>query len=565
MKKLLFIPPVIISLMIIFAVSVPAQRVQHRPGPTANVDSGLQEGGTIIFRGSLEPGDQRLVAGEYFDDHIFRAEAGQRIVVTMRSSEFDAYLILYSPSEDVEENDDFEESSTDSRIELDITESGTWTVTATSYEADETGQYEVTVEISDGSLESKTGQSISSGSLASGDQLLDDGRYADTYSLDGTIGEEVVIDLRSAEFDTYLRLVSPAGVIQYNDDYEGDQNRSLMNLTLEENGTHTVIVTSYAVGGSGAYDLLITKGIADDGMSGTQVENGSLSTSDEILPTGEYYDAYSFEAMPGQRVSIDLTADDFDTVLKLSGPGNFQTFNDDWEGDTRRSFIETDLTEGGVYTITVTSYSIATTGEYQLTFGLSSTGGTASGGAAEAGQRDIRRLAIFERLSGSLDTGDMTVEPGRYCDLFVFDGFAGQSISVEMTSSEFDTYLELVFPSESSVTNDDFENSTSISRIDLDLQESGRYAVIATSYTSGASGSYEVMLTSSETGPTVAATTGTGRIFGLFVGISDYPGEGHPPDLHFCADDAATFYEAVQRGAGMPAGNGVVLTDTRAT
>ncbi|MFC1628245.1 caspase family protein [Gemmatimonadota bacterium] len=560
MKHLLLTPLVVIGFIGISGASVPAHLEQHRSGPAAGLESGYQEGGTIVFRGSLGPGDDRLASGEYNDEHIFRAAAGQHIIVTMRSSDFDSWLGLQSPSEDVEENDDFDEISTNSRIELDITESGTWTVIATSYEKDETGSYEIIVEFGTSSLTSKSGETITSGSLASGDQLLDDGRYVDTYVLDGTSGEQVVIDLRSADFDTYLRLVSPTGVMQHNDDFESDQNRSLLNLTLEESGTYSVVVTSYEAGESGTYDLLITQGVVDASASGSLVETGSLSDSDGVLDTGAHFDTYNFEAVPGQRVTLDLRSDEFDPLLRLNGPGSFQTFNDDWEGDTRRSFIETDLTEGGAYTVTVTSYTAGVTGEYRLSIDLPGAGGT------ETGQRDIRRLAMGERLSGTLDPGDLTLESsGKNCDVFVFDGRAGQSIGIEMTSSEFDTYLELVFPSEESVTNDDFEGSASVSRIDLVLRESGRYAVVATSYASGVTGSYEVTLDSGTTGPAGAASTGTGRIFGLFVGISDYPGEGYPPDLHFCAEDATTFFDAVQRGAGMPAENGVVLTDTRAT
>ncbi len=524
-----------------------------------------QAGGSTTYSGSLGAGDNRLSSGEYYDSYTFQATAGQHVIVDLRSSDFDTYVGLHSPSDDIEENDDFEGSTNRSRVELDIAESGTWTVIATSYEKDETGSYELTIEVTGGSVDTKAGPRIESGTLAMGDQTLDSGKYVDVYPLEGSRGEHVVIDLRSTEFDTYLILLSPSEEMQHNDDFEGDQNRSLINLTLEENGTYTIAVTSYEVGETGVYDLLIIQGIAGAAMSSPLVERGTLSSGDRTLGTGEYFDVYSFEAMPGQHARIDLSSSDFDTYLIVSGPGNFQEDNDDAEGSTGLSLIETDLTESGTYEVIVTSYATGETGSYELKIDLSNTPGIVGGGEEEVGQRDVRRLGMGESMSGRLESGDTTLDPDKYGDLFAFEGQAGQSITVELTSPEFDTYLGLILPSDETLTNDDFENSTSVSRIELTLQESGRYYVIATSYGSGETGSYEVSLSSSTTDPTsTTTTTGMDNIFGIFVGISDYPSEG-PPHLDYCAEDATTFFNAMQLGAGMPTNNGLVLTDDQAT
>jgi len=526
--------------------------------------AGQQAGGSTTYSGSLGAGDNRLSSGEYYDSYTFQATAGQHVVVDMRSSDFDTYVGLYSPSDDIEENDDFEGSTNHSRIELDIVESGTWTVIATSYEKDETGSYELTIEITGGSVDAKAGPRIESGTLALGDQTLDSGKYVDMYTLEGSSGEHIIIDLRSTEFDTYLILLSPSEEMQHNDDFEGDRNRSLINLTLEENGTYTIAVTSYEVGETGTYDLLITQGITDVATGIPLVESGTLSSSDRTLGTGEYFDGYSFEAIPGQHATIDLRSSDFDTYLIVSGPGDFQEDNDDAEGSTSRSLIETDLTESGTYEVIVTSYATGETGSYELTIDLSNTPGIVGGGEEEVGQRDVRRLGMGEKMSGRLESGDTTLDPDKYGDLFAFEGQAGQSITVELTSSEFDTYLGLILPSDETLTNDDFESSTSVSRIELTLQETGRYYVIATSYSSGETGSYEVSLSSSTAGPTsTTTTTGMDNIFGIFVGISDYPGEDD--DLDYCAEDATTFFNAIQLGSGMPASNGLVLTDDQAT
>lgn len=55
----------------------------------------------------------------------------------------------------------------------------------------------------------------------------------------------------------------------------------------------------------------------------------------------------------------------------------------------------------------------------------------------------------------------------------------------------------------------------------------------------------------------------TGRMFAIFVGISEYP---DPDDnLDYTADDARRLHQAMVRGAGMRAADGVVLVDRAAT
>ncbi|MFC1628154.1 pre-peptidase C-terminal domain-containing protein [Gemmatimonadota bacterium] len=523
-------------------------------------------GGTRRESGSLAKGDSRLETGEYYDSYTFEAEVGQTVVVDLRSSEFDTYLGIGSPSEELNENDDWEEGdTTHSRVEVDITESGTWSIVATSYEGEETGSYELTITISGGSAGSSSGgPRIESGELTRGDETIDTGEYVDLYTFEGTAGEQIVLDLRSVNFDTYLIALTPGQERHENDDFEGDVDRSLINLELTESGTYTVGVTSYEAGETGSYDLHILRGSSASASSGPRVERGSLSSGDETLDNGEYLDVFTFEGLPGQHARIDVSSSAFDTYLIVTGPGDFQEDNDDVEGAPGHSIVEFDLTDSGTYTAIITSYAAGETGDYEISISL----GAAAQGVTSAdnpGQQDIRRLTPGQNLSGRLEPGDSFIETDRYTDIFTFDGQAGQTISVDLTSSDFDTYIGLVFPSEEFLENDDHEGSTNRSRIDLTLQESGRYSVIATSYASGETGSYQVSLTTSSAGPasTSSPSGSGGNVYGLFVGISDYPGEGS--DLSFCAEDATTFFSAMQRGAGMPAGNGRVFTDSQAT
>jgi hypothetical protein len=169
-----------------------------------------------------------------------------------------------------------------------------------------------------------------------------------------------------------------------------------------------------------------------------------------------------------------------------------------------------------------------------------------------------------ETAQGRLEPGDAQLEEAEYRDLYVFDGYAGASIRVEMTSSDFDTYLGILLPSGEAIENDDADGSTSKSQIDLTLRDSGRYRIVATSYAGGETGAYEVRLSAGPGGVVPDPDpSGEGQVFGVFVGISDYPGEAN--DLAYTAEDAHRVAEAMTRGAGMRSGNSVILTDSQAT
>jgi hypothetical protein len=276
-------------------------------------------------------------------------------------------------------------------------------------------------------------------------------------------------------------------------------------------------------------------------------------------------DYYDFQGQPGQHVTIDLTSNDFDTYVILKDPAGEQEENDDADrpGHSR---LEVDLTETGSYRVMVTSYEVGETGSYELAIN--------SGAAAATAQRsrDVMALQLGQAQSGQLSAGDGQLDNGEYHDIYVFDGQAGQNVSVDLTSSQFDTYLILVTPGGEDIQNDDYEGNRSQSRIDVTLQESGRYRVVATSYGAEETGAYEVAVRGT-TGAAVAqaggnplarpAAAGGGQVYGIFAGISDYPGSEN--DLAYTADDAVRVRNAMIQGVGMQPNNGVLLTDGQAT
>ena len=125
-------------------------RTEVRVMPDATTIAALNRGGNgpaATNNGVLEAGDRTLDSGELADHYTYQWSSGQ-VHIEVKSAAFDAYLIVKSPSGQQHENDDMAgapDSSRDAGLDLAITEPGTWTVLVTSYQAGESGAYELSV------------------------------------------------------------------------------------------------------------------------------------------------------------------------------------------------------------------------------------------------------------------------------------------------------------------------------------------------------------------------------------------------------------------------------------
>lgn len=98
-----------------------------------------------VYRGELDAADPVRDDGSLYDAYAIQGTAGERLVVTLESSDFDAYLTVISPMQSVT-NDDDSGGGTDSRVELTLSESGTWTIMANAYRPGDDGAYVLTIE-----------------------------------------------------------------------------------------------------------------------------------------------------------------------------------------------------------------------------------------------------------------------------------------------------------------------------------------------------------------------------------------------------------------------------------
>ena len=217
----------------------------------------------------------------YYARYTFEGKAGQRLVISMTSSDLDAYLILLSPNGNDLGQDDNGAGGKNSKITVTLPEDGTYTVLANTHSAREIGRYSLQASASggggtvnggvnggaNGSTPRPNASQQASGSLplqiqgslgASSQILQSDRSLYQEHIFQGTVGQRITISLESREFDSYLILLDPDGKkIGENDDASSNTMDSALTVTLPSTGTYRVIANTYDSTGRGQYTLSV--------------------------------------------------------------------------------------------------------------------------------------------------------------------------------------------------------------------------------------------------------------------------------------------------------------------
>lgn len=125
--------------------------------------------------------------------------------------------------------------------------------------------------------------------------------------------------------------------------------------------------------------------------------------------------------------------------------------------------------------------------------------------AAPAAAQDPIRLG--GEVQGRLQDGDAQLTSGEYVDVYVFEGRAGQQVTVRMSSGDVDSYVMIRGPSGFAEFNDDRDEGDVDSQLTVRLPATGQYRIQATTFSPGESGRYSLSIVEG-TGPQIAARGG---------------------------------------------------------
>ncbi|MEG4501311.1 C2 family cysteine protease [Microcoleus sp. F10-C6] len=272
------------------------------------------------------------------------------------------------------------------------------------------------------------------------DNSLRPGSLADDFGLLGiTANQTVKINLNSSAFNPYLQIIDAVTgeLIAANDDATNDSQNSEITFKAKLGVDYRIRATNAQGGSVGNYILSASTSdpIIGDLAPGKTI-NGSLSLDDLYSPErlGSLTDNYRLTALTvGQQVQINLTSPNFNSYLQLvnAATGEILGENDDSTVTSTNSQLNFTVQSGVEYIVRATSSDANVTGNYVLS-------------AATNAQQTI---ALDQTVNGIIDGTDKLnpLTANSFVDDYLLTGTnVGQKARINLSSNQFDTYLQLV-------------------------------------------------------------------------------------------------------------------------
>lgn len=218
------------------------------------------------------------------------------------------------------------------------------------------------------------------------------------------------------------------------------------------------------------------------------IRTGSLDPGDPTLADGEWFDEYRLDVLAGQEIVAILSSVEFDPYLIAIAPSGERFENDDHGDSADVSLVRTIAGETGSWRVQVTSYAADQGGEYALVLEARrrTDAETLDEELVVTGEIPAGRAAS---VSGTLDGSDPQRADGTWYEAWSIELEEGSGVLFLLTSPDFDAYLTLVSPTGRAFSDDDGAGGTD-SRLEMAVDESGRWTVIANTLAAGESGDY---------------------------------------------------------------------------
>jgi hypothetical protein len=331
------------------------------------------------------------------------------------------------------------------------------------------------------------------GALSAADYIGVNESYLEAWALEADAGQTISIDLISNAFDSYLYVVGPGLSETLRDDDSGGACHSRLDFTVLEAGVFRVVASSSSSRQAGTYQLRVSEEPQDraamscGGIDGSQLT--ALSTAGRVLRRGEQAFghlsgaeasiendrpvlAWALRGEAGETATIRLESDDYDAYLYFFGPGLTEAMTNDDGGNGLNSELTVTFEETGTYIVGAGALSSGSTGSYSLAVTDPVDLSTLSAGG--------RLLRVGANEQGMLTDADLTFE-GQRVQAWDFEARAGDSVTIDMLSDAFDSYLRVAGPGLPDYLSDDDSGDNLNSRLSVSFPQDGIYRVIASS------------------------------------------------------------------------------------
>ena len=283
-----------------------------------------------------------------FDYYSFRARAGELVMITMKSDDFDAYLevgTLEGKSFDALEANDDAMGGTDARVRFEAPRDGLYIVRAAALSGIGAYSLQVAAPGAPAAPQRLTLEGEVTGELgerAAYDE--DNDRTYDSWVLRAERGQKLTIRMRSDDFDTWLAVGTMTDgrfiELQSNDDV-GSGTNSRIDMTVPSTGELLIraaglgdVSGDYVLVAGAAREFNLITPIRRDSMITGEIDDDAEYDEDESLS----FRFYTFRAQAGESLEIVMISDDIDAHLALGvlSGSSFEEIDsdDDGFGDT---------------------------------------------------------------------------------------------------------------------------------------------------------------------------------------------------------------------------------------
>jgi len=333
-----------------FVVSVNAQQSSGACTQTISANTNVQD----IWETDCSSEHRAMSYAKYYS---FTLSSSQEVTIDLESS-VDSYLYLLDGEGmdgAVIDEDDDGGAGDNSRI-VQTLAAGTYTVEATTFTADTTGAFVVSVNVQQSS--GVCTQTISSNANVKGNWVPEcestqrNDSYAKYYTFTLSSSQEVTIDLESSE-DTFLYLLNGSGqdgaVIAEDDDRgPGDNSRIVKILSA---GTYTIEATTFKPEITGAFVLIVNVKTSTCTDCPFEINIGLNDAWFDTTTSGQGFTITVYPELKRMFVAwftFDTERPDEDVTAMLGAPGQrWLTAQGPYDGNTATLTIF--VTEGGVF------------------------------------------------------------------------------------------------------------------------------------------------------------------------------------------------------------------------
>lgn len=426
-------------------------------------------------------------------DYRIELQAGQGIEITLRSDDVDPYVAIYAANDTdtaLAEDDDGMGSDLNSRLRFVPSETGTYVIRASAFEAGD-----VTLGVARWTPPTIRSSPISvgrsdSGRLTDRSPVDDSNNVFQQYRIGLAEGERIELKVESTDIDPLVRIGRDQAVFQElaaNDDGAGSGLNSLLVFTAPEAGNYLIRVTSASGSDTGRYELTVgrAKPLAPAvPVSFDEAISGNLTSSTALGSNGKRADRYSLSAEVGRAYQIDMTSGDLDSYLSIYDDKNVLVTENDDGGSNLNSSITFVPKTSGTYIIEASALGDVE-GRYELTV------------EAVEPPPAPANLAFNQKVEGELTDEDARLTAQKRYDAYRFSATDGQRLLITLGSADFDAVLELGKAGdefEVLESDDDGAGDGTNSRILFTVPEAGDYVVRAQSFEDDGRGAYELEL-----------------------------------------------------------------------